>query len=158
MTNEVDLRGFNYPLEPLLKRQQWNLDALQLKLGRLEKAAGAATVSRTVTQAAYDEHARDVRKGPGVALEPAAYGRTLAHLAGLQAEIARLNLRLEELRQERRALQAEYLSTQVKMNIAKTHKQECLLDYAASQQNRLDSERDREWLARAAHARTGSGA
>jgi uncharacterized coiled-coil protein SlyX len=153
MTNEVDLRGFAYSLEPLLKRQQWNVDALQLKLARLEKAIGELTSNRGRIQAAYDEHARTMRTDSGVALEPAAYGRSLAHLAAQQGEIAGLNEQLDGLRQELRHLQGECLRSQVKVDITLAHKAECLKEYMDSQQNRLNSERDRDWLARAAFAK-----
>jgi hypothetical protein len=40
---------------------------------------------------------------------------------------------------------------QVKVNLTASHKEECLKEYLLAHGNRLNSERDRDWLARAAH-------
>ncbi|MFL6676170.1 MAG: hypothetical protein ACJ8LG_23110 [Massilia sp.] len=151
MTGEADVRGFAYPLEPLLKVQEWGLEALQLKLGRVERTLRNASAACIGAQTAYQEHAAEVRKIAGVRLEPGAYVLGLAHLAYLRREIESRERTLEELRKQRRSLQDEFLRVQVKVNLTSSHKDECLNEYLLAQQNRLNSERDRDWLARAAH-------
>lgn len=148
MSSTVDLRGFSYALEPLLRSQQWQRDALELKLGRIERVLAAARRERERAQAAFAACARDIRKPAGVALEPIAYARGLGYMAALQAEIERRERSLRELEQEKRTLWERYLQQQLKVDITSRHKDECMNEYLLSEQNRLGGEMDRDWLAR----------
>lgn len=152
MTARVDLRSFSYALEPLLLKQQWRLDAAQAKLGQIEGQVAVARRERELAQAALDDCARGIRAMAGAALDPAAYSRSLLYLADLQAGIAEMDLRLERLQRDRQALREDCMQAQRKVDVTSAHKDECVKEYILSEQNRISSETDRDWLARASQA------
>jgi peptidyl-tRNA hydrolase len=145
----VDLRGFRYPLEPLLHKQQWRVDALQARLAAADKLVEAARQVCRDAQSALDACAHGLRQPGGGKLDPQAYGRGLAYLAALQTDLARNKLHLEQLRLDRDALREAYLQAQCKVDLTIEHKDECLKEYVLAEQNRVSSEVDRDWLARA---------
>lgn len=149
--SQVDLRGFRYDLEPLLCKQQWQLDALQAKLAALDKAVGGAERECTRARDIVETCAGGLRRTGGAVLDPAAYSRALAYLAALQADLGQNKLRLERLRLDRAALLDACLQAQRKVDVTSAHKDECMKEYVLTEQNRLSSEVDRDWLARASH-------
>jgi hypothetical protein len=149
--SRVDLRGFRYDLEPLLRKQQWRVDALQAQLAAMDKAISAALRECADVQAAVDACGSGLRRSGGARLDPGAYSRGLAYLAALQADLGQKKLRLERMRLDRGALLEAYLQARCKVDITSAHKDECLKEYILTEQNRLDSEVDRDWLARASH-------
>jgi hypothetical protein len=149
--SQVDLRGFRYDLEPLLCKQQWQLDALQAKLAALDKAVGGAERECARARDMVETCAGGLRRAGGAVLDPAAYSRALAYLAALQADLGQNKLRLERLRLDRAALLDACLQAQRKVDVTSAHKDECMKEYVLAEQNRLSSEVDRDWLARASH-------
>jgi hypothetical protein len=145
----VDLRGFRYALEPLLRKQQWRLDALQARLAAADKLVEAARQVCRDAQSTLDACARDLRQSGGGRLDPQAYGRGLAYLASLQADLVRKKLHLEQLRLDRDALRETCVQAQCKVDLTLEHRDECMKEYILAEQNRVSSEVDRDWLARA---------
>ena len=148
----VDLRGFRYALEPLLRKQQWHVDALQARLAAVDKSIDAARQARGKSQSALDACAHGLRLSGGGRLDPHAYGRGLAYLAALQAELVRKTLHLEKLRLDRDAVREAYVQAQRQVDLTIEHKDECQKEYAVAEQNRVNGEVDREWLARSCAA------
>jgi len=153
MTSTVDLRTFAYPLEPLLRKQQWRVDALEAKLAVVGKLLAAAKTEREAAQTALEACAGEMRKLAGCAVDPSAYGRQLVYLMELQEGVERTTLRLEQLKLDRQAVTEEYVQAQRKVDVTTAHKDECMKEYILSEQNRLSGEMDREWLAREGQAR-----
>lgn len=154
--SQVDLRGFRYDLEPLLCKQQWQVDALQAKLAALDKTIGGAEHECAEARDMVDTCAGGLRRTGGAVLDPAAYSRALAYLAALQADLGQKKVRLERLRLDRAALLDAYLQAQRKVDVTSAHKDECMKEYVLTEQNRLSSEVDRDWLARASHRRAAA--
>ena len=146
--SDVDLRGFQYALEPLLRKQQWRVEALQARLAAADKQVDAARHACGEAQSVVDACAQGLRQPGGGKLDPQAYGRGLAYLAALQAGLIRKKLHLEQLRLDRSALRETYLQAQRKVDLTIEHKEECLKEYVLAEQNRVNSEVDRDWLAR----------
>jgi chromosome segregation ATPase len=155
MTSDVDLRGFSYPLEPLLTLQRWDADALQSKLAKLDRQIEERTAALAQTAADYARRAQAMRTNEGTALDPAAYGRALAHLGGVQTQIVEIERQIGRLKDDRLRLQQAYRKAQLKVDVTSSHRNECVADYVAAQSNRVNSERDRDWLARAYHPAQG---
>lgn len=160
----LDLRGFQFDLEPLLRKQQWRVDALQAKLAAMDRVFAAAQRACTQVQSAVEACADGLRRPGGAKLDPDGYSRALAYLAALQADLGQKKLRLERLRLDRRALLDAYLQAQRQADVTSEHQDDCLKEYILIEQNRLSSEVDRDWLARSSHRRgalpdvvTGSG-
>lgn len=149
--SQVDLRGFQYALEPLLRKQQWRVDALQARLAAMDKLVAAARRECAQVEAALESSAGGLRQQGGGRLDPDAYARGLAWLAALQADLEQKKLRHERLRLDREALLETWLQAQRKVDVTSEHKDECLKEYVLTEQNRLSSEVDRDWLARSSH-------
>ncbi len=154
--SQVDLRGFQYALEPLLHKQQWHVDALQAKLAAMDRLMVAARRECALAEAGLKACAADLQRPGGGRLDPDAYARGLLYLAALQGDLEQKQLGFERLRLDREALLGNYLLAQRKVDVTSGHKDECLKEYVLAEQNRLSSEVDRDWLARAGHGREGS--
>jgi flagellar biosynthesis chaperone FliJ len=155
MTSDVDLRGFAYPLEPLLTLQRWDADALQAKLAKLDRQVAQSADALAQLTADYAHRAQAMRAGQGAAFDPTAYGRSLAYLGDLQGQIVEAERQLAGMKEQRRLLQQASWKAQLKVDVSSSHRSECIAEYAASQSGRLNSERDRDWLARAQHSTQG---
>jgi hypothetical protein len=153
MTTAVDLRGFAYPLEPLRRKQQWRVDALQAKLALAMKSLGQARQERDAAAAELAACAQQMRQRSGGALDPAAYARQLAYLIELQAGVERRTQQVEQRAHERQAVKDEYVEAQRSVDVTNAHREECMKEYIVYEQNRMNGEVDREWLARDSQAR-----
>jgi SMC interacting uncharacterized protein involved in chromosome segregation len=145
----IDLRGFEYVLEPVLCRRQWQLDALQARLGKIEEAIRAA-------QDALDElHSRRRALGEDTArslarrLDLDHHRRCLAQLTHLWTEIELGNDQLATLKDERVSLRRQCLDQRHKVDVIEAHRDECIAVFATDEARRLAAQADRDWLARA---------
>lgn len=154
----VDLRGFAYPLEPLLHKQQWRVDALQSKLALAGKLLAQAREERQAAVTELDRCAAAMRQRSGAAVDPSAYGRQLAYLLELQAQVAHATRLVEQAESERQAVMDAYIEAQRSVEVTCAHKEECMKEYIVSEQSRLSSEVDRDWLARDGQARSAAAA
>jgi glycine/D-amino acid oxidase-like deaminating enzyme len=131
--SQVDLRGFQYALEPLLRKQQWRVDGLQARLAAMNKLVAAARRECTQVEAALESCAGGLRQAGGGRLDPDAYARGLAWLATLQADLEQKKLRHERLRLDREALLDTWLQAQRKVDVTSEHKDECLKEYVLTE-------------------------
>jgi hypothetical protein len=150
----ADLRGFEYVAEPVLRRRQWQLDAVVAEMGRtLEcltqaKTRAAALRDQLVAQAKASSGAVDSR------FDPAAHARSLAWLASLQGRIADAERALTQLETQREEVSGRLRALQSQVDAIEAHREDAVRDFAADTASRLASEADRDWLARRAAGTT----
>lgn len=144
----IDVRGFDYALEPLRKRQTWQLEALQAKLGLANQEIAGATLQLEQRNDRLREQHAMACDAVTQRINPALHRRSLQWLARLREEISLAQAQLGELRKKRAALLAECVAKQNKLSVIERHRDECLAEYAQTHQNRLAAAADGEWLAR----------
>ncbi|NEJ40769.1 hypothetical protein, partial [Rhizobium ruizarguesonis] len=57
VASAVDLRGFSYPLEPYLRKQEWQLERLEGRMARLQQTLTEALAQGRALQAQFDAQA-----------------------------------------------------------------------------------------------------
>ncbi len=146
----TDLRGFEYVAEPVLRRRQWELDAVVAEMGRLlerlaqAKSRAAALREQLVAQAEASNGA------VGARFDPVAHVRSLAWLANLQGRIADAERALAQLETQREEVSGRLRALQSQVDAIEAHREDAVRDFAADTAARQASEADRDWLARRA--------
>lgn len=146
----VDMRGFVYALEPLRRKQQWQLEAAQRRLGQAQTAHEAAQAALTELQAALAGVAQEASGARGGRVDPVMHQRTLAYLIDLRGRIDAQQAVLEQAGAARDAARAACLAAQQRCEALTRHRERHQDQYHAEELARQASESDRDWLARSA--------
>ena len=149
----IDLRGFDYPLEPVRCRWQWQLDSLHARLGKLEEAVRDAqdTLERLRSRHAAlgEEAGQALIRRP----DPGHHSRCLKWLTQLRGEICAGEIQLKQLKEDRDSIRRQCRRQRQKIDLIEAHRDECVAAFAGDEARRLAAEADRDWLARPAVAR-----
>jgi hypothetical protein len=152
----VDLRGFDYALEPVRCRWQWQLDALQVRLGKLEGEIRDAEAALAERRSLYKSLGEEAGKGLLGRFDPDQHRRRLTWLAQLRGTIAHGETELAALKADRAALRLECRTQQTKVELIHAHRDECVAEFAGDEARRLAAQADRDWLARQSSIRQPS--
>jgi flagellar biosynthesis chaperone FliJ len=146
----VDLRRFEYPLEPIRRQRQWRLDALRAELGQVQRRVDEA--ERAL--AALDERVRTAVERTARLLaervDPVTHPRGLRWIVRLRRERAAADEALAALRIERARVQAACLAEQQRLEVIEEHRSESVSAFAREEEGRMAREADRDWLLRSA--------
>jgi len=142
----IDLRAFSYALEPLRRKQQWQLDSLQAQLGKAQRALDLAEQELRDMQAAFDGASADAAMAAH--FDPRRHQGSLAYLLQCRRQMETSRERLQELREKRDDLSRSCLSMQQALETTEAHRRRCLEEYAHAEQSRQAAEADRDWIAR----------
>ncbi|BFO56021.1 MULTISPECIES: hypothetical protein [Comamonadaceae] len=146
----VDLRGFTYPLEPYLRKQEWQLERLEARLARLLQDIARAVEQGRELQAQFDAQAQQMQQWMQVRLDPRLHQRGLAYLADARRRIADHTRELEALHAQRVALKAECIAQQRTIDGLQEHRADAVRDYALEAVRLAAAEADRDWIGRMA--------
>lgn len=144
----TDLRGFDYALEPLRRKRQWQLEAAQAALGRLERELSRAIQRVAELRETYDAERRHAAESLVSRSDPAAHRRSLGWLAEQRRAIARAEEFVARLREDRKALVARCTAEQQALEILERHREECQATFIREAEARAYTDTDREWLSR----------
>jgi flagellar biosynthesis chaperone FliJ len=144
----VDLRGFRYALEPLLRRQRWRLEAQQLKLAALQQQIERCGASLRALEQTYRQRAEDSVRALVGGFDLVAHQRSLAYLAQLRGEILAGAEQLECLRQQGREQRAACAQLQRRLDLLEQHRADLGAGYLQEEGRRQDNEMDKDWLSR----------
>jgi len=144
----VDLRGFNYPLAALLRKQEWELESLQRKMGEARLTLQQAEVQLEAARVTLQQQGHALSFSAGRALDPGLYQHGIAYLAGSQSAIADLQLRVEQLREDVEAARQACMKQQISIQMLEQHRTQLLDAYVCDEQTRQANETDRDWSAR----------
>lgn len=144
----VDRRGFNYALEPLRLRYQWQLDALQADLGKIHKDIRRVETQLDDLTARYRMQSQSVIAMLANAMDPERYTRQVHWLAQQRQRIAATENELDTLYAKRTEMTAKCTAQQQRLDAVERDREAHLSDFVCEEQRRLVSEADREWLAR----------
>lgn len=145
----VDLRGFDYGLEPVRQRRQWQLDAALARLGKIEASVRDAAAALDTLRATLQAVGQAAGEALGRRLDLYQHRLRLARLMQLRIEIELAETELAALTAERATLQAECRSRQRALDVIEAHRTECVAEFACDETRRQAATADRDWLARA---------
>ena len=148
MSSSVDLRGFSYQLEPILQRTQWEIDALQMRLGLSLRALEECQSSLRDMEAKLGSQVAALGVTWQARLDPQSYQQGLLFLAQRKQDIETQRKTLESLQENHMLIQKECVVKQQKIELIQSHRNECLDDFMVTQTNLQSSEADRDWNAR----------
>lgn len=144
----VDLRGFEYGAEPVLKRRQWLCDATSAELGKAVQAVVAVQSRLAALREQLVVQAEASTLSPTGHLDPTARSRALLWLASLQDRIALAGRELETLAARRDEVLQRLRVLQGQVDALETHREDAKQEFGASVAARAATEADRDWLAR----------
>jgi hypothetical protein len=144
----VDLRGFVFTFEGLLRKYQWELDALHARMAAAYAQMKSAADELEKLQATLDGHGADINQALANSLNPFLHQRSIGYLASARSTIAEREKKLIALKQAHEALREACLEKQRKIEMLKDVQEQQLLDFVLAEQTRLANESDRDWSAR----------
>lgn len=143
-----DLRGFDYPLEPVRRQATWRLEALRAELGRVQREIECEEGNLAELRDRHAAQSRLVAEGAIARLDPAARGGLLGWLVELVRRIRQAEKALAALRARRTGVSEEYERQQRKVEAVERHREDCVAAYLLDAAAREANEADRDWLAR----------
>lgn len=143
-------RNYHYPLEPLQRKHQWQLEAAQARLGQCEAAHVAALTHLGALQAEHAASAAAARARTLIRLDPDAQRATLTYLLQVGTRIRMQEHAIDEIEQRRRQLRTDCLSEHGKLEAFERDHERCLAEWSHAWQIREGHEQDRDWNARGA--------
>lgn len=151
----VDLRRFEYALEPVRRQRQWRLDSLRAELGRVQRRVEDAEGVLRALQEQYRVAVQHTAEHMAARLDPVRHPRVLRWLVLQRERIEAGAGCVETARRERARVQAECLNEQRRLELIEKHREECVALFAQEEESRLRRDADREWLVREAARRSG---
>ncbi len=144
----IDPRRFDYPLQPLLQRRQWQLDTSRARLGRLQRNVTAAELDLGALRAQHAQQSQDVARALQLRLDPHHHAQSLQWLRQLKERIEAGVADLAARRLERDAMAAQCIAQQQKVDAVQAHREDVLHDFTREEGARLATQADKDWLTR----------
>jgi flagellar export protein FliJ len=145
-----DQRGFVYPLEPLRRRQRWQLDALQARLATAQGRLDTVKAESARIEAALTTGAQTAAAMTSASFDPQRHQAALAYLSGLHVEVEQQAAELKRVSAERDLARAECVAQQRRNEATERHREQYLEQYKSAERNREMTEADSDWIARSA--------
>lgn len=145
---DADLRGFVYAPEPLAQRCQWQLDAAQAQLGKLQRRITEVRQQQHEHEQRHLAQSRQAGRDWQAQRNPMAYRASLLYLAQLQAAIEADRRLLQELGQQRDDARAGCRQLQSRIDGFAKDRAQQEEAHAAEVARRAAAEADRDWNAR----------
>jgi len=151
-----DLRGFLYPLDPVRRQRQWQLERSIAKLGELRRQLVECISKRdSLAQGLEAQAARTAelwRTWP----DPSTYSRFLSYLAVLQGRAQHADLAVAQLKVQVENAVQDCVRHQRRAELLERHRTNAAQFYASEEARRSASEADQDWSARRHLGTSGS--
>lgn len=145
-----DLRGFKYPLEPLAKRAQWELDALNGKLVKVQHQLASLRAELGGVESLHKQASDNLGRQLLARLDSSRHQAGLLYLAQLQASMKRLQAQADALDMERAQLLQLCRAAETRLEGLRSHEADAIDTYAREQSYLHATEADRDWMMREA--------
>ena len=151
MMAAADLRGFDYVLEPVRRRRQWQSDAALARLAqaRQRKSEGDAKLQslheHCAAQAAHAASAWTTRA------DPATQAKSLGYLAALQQRRADSELRNVQLTARLEEARLEFTAARQRLEVLDRHRADTLKAFTNEQHRKSGAQADQDWAAAHGH-------
>ena len=145
----VDLRLFNYELEPVLQRMEWEKFRLTTELTIVIN-------KKKVEQEIYDDFEKqlhnllnETRSQLHRNFDLNVYQASLGFLSHLSEKLENQRLVLDRINDEKKLVSKKISNLLLKQDVFEEHKSESKLEYLSIEFGKESAELDREWSARA---------
>ncbi len=147
-SSQIDVRGFRYALEPLQRKHEWQLAALETQLGHRHRDLKDSREALSELQSRHRQqlawaHSLDPRR----ALDPQSRQRLLACLVQLDEEIRQAGLVVQQRLQAVQESQAACNQKRRKIEALDKHREASLKEFAEEQGRIQFAQLDRDWMA-----------
>jgi flagellar export protein FliJ len=144
----ADLRGFVFPLQPLLQRSQWELDAVQTRLGNAVERESAAREILESLRRTWREATPAAAARKGTVLNAMSLMREREYLSRLHKRIEKARQELRQRIEEREACQSDCLAAQQQLEGYKRCRESNLKQFVDAQYAIQQTQMDHDWIAR----------
>ncbi|AMO22196.1 hypothetical protein GCM10027034_25040 [Ramlibacter solisilvae] len=146
------VRGFDYALEPVRRRREWQLEAAQAELGRVQRALAECEADRERVETECAAEASVAGRAWSARPDPVAQSHRLAYLAALQQRRKDVEAEAAELARQVADVRRKCLERQRQLDVLDEHRGDALAEHLAEATRRQAVQADQEWSARAAQA------
>ena len=145
---QLDLRGFEYAMEPLRQQRQWRVEKVLADLGQLQHdiSQTQAELERLCTE--YQDRAHSAASAAHQHFDIDNHRRGLHWLAALRTQILENESRLDALQSQKSEMQQVLVLVQQKLDVIEQHRDESIADYKQAQYGRLLAQADQDWITR----------
>jgi hypothetical protein len=154
----ADLRGFLYPLDAVMRRQQWQLDRLRGEWARCQRATRDARLQLIGLDARREQACLAATNNwasrPDVSIQSA----SIAYLARIQAEVKAQRGLIGNLARLQSEARAQYLHHRQRLAAIERHREQAVCLFVQEQLRRSAADADRDWLSRSVTGSTHWGA
>jgi hypothetical protein len=144
----VDVRGFQFALEPLWRQRQWELETLQCRLAEARRHGSEGRTALEALRLELQTQGRGASEALAQRLDPVRHASRLRWLSTLRSQVSMQEERVAELRREEVRLAADCAKQQNQVDAVEACRDDALADFARHEERRLAAESDRDWLAR----------
>jgi hypothetical protein len=145
-----DLRGFTYPLEPLARRIQWQLDALNAELAKVQHQLASVRAEQAATEDLYQQACEKLGRQLQVRVDSSMHQAGLLYLGQLQALLKKLQEQQRALDKTRVQVLQMCRAAEARLEGLRSH-ESGVVDIYLREQSRLHAaEADRDWIIRQA--------
>lgn len=148
-----DLRGFKYPLEALARRAQWQLDALNGKLAKVQHQMSSVRAELDAEENQYRQACERLERQLQVRLDSSSHQAGLLYLAQVQASMKKLQAQLAALDKTRAELLQLCRAAEARLEGLRFHESGVIDIYVREQSHLHAAEADRDWIMREAFNR-----
>lgn len=153
-----DLRGFKYPLEALARRAQWQLDALNGKLAKVQHQLASVHAELDAAQGLHQQACERLQRQLQVRLDSSSHQAGLLYLAQVQASMKKLQAQLATLDKTRAELLQLCRAAEARLEGLRSHESGAIDIYVREQSHLHAAEADRDWIMRDALNRVPANA
>lgn len=152
----VDMRRFQYALDPVRRQGLWRLEALQALQASVSRELDAERARLDELRSDHAAQCRAAEQALAERFDPAAYQPLVRWLAQLRARIVAREGEVAALERRREEVGAQCREQQRKVDAVEKHREECVAEFRVDEDSRLATEADRDWLTRLGWA-SGTG-
>lgn len=145
-----DLRGFKYPLEPLARRTQWELDELNGKLAKAQHELATARAELGGVESLHKQVSDNLGRHLQLRLDSSRHQAGLLYLAQLQASMKKLQAQVDALDTVRTELLQLCCAAETRLEGLRSHESAVIDTYLREQSYLHAAEADRDWMTREA--------
>lgn len=144
----ADLRGFEYPFDPLLKRRQWELEANLARLGKIQQEINEIQADLDILHRRYTDQCHEASIAMQRRVDPSGYLGMLSWLRNTIDQIKDLERRLAEKHAQRTEVRAQCAALQLKVDVLESHRNDAISEFALLAVSAQTKDADRDWLTR----------
>jgi hypothetical protein len=146
-SSQVDTRGFKHELEPLQRKHEWQLAALDAQLARSQIALRQSKDALHALRTQLQQNLVWARESAQQRFDPQSHQRLVACLVLLDERIQQAERVVHERFLQKQKCQAECNEKRQKIEAIETHRNAALQAFVAERERLQLSQQDRDWMA-----------